>query len=340
MAIKWLDNFNHYIAGTADMRNQYWANGCYCSNSYGRTGRGLSCGYGDWVYVDFADMLGWTTTEFYMGVAIKHNGYDFGYGFGAFGYMTSSNYYHCNLYYNTNGTWQLRDSANATVQTSTVLYDIGVWTHYEWHVKMGGAGVGESTFKKNGQVILYDNTADYSYSTYTTIRGIKFGVDSTYMDDVYVDDAKFRGDIEIITIYPTSDGTYSDFTRNTGSNDYEAVDDTESDDDTTYIEGTAVGDQSTFGFDASSVSGKIEGVVLINRLKKTQGDYAEAKNLALVGGTDYYGSLAFPMSYNYLFCSSVFPTNPDTSNLWTPTTISNAEFGLEITALTTTTTTV
>ena len=348
MAIRWLEGFDHYGTSTAGREAYQKVYGTISNGTpntlYNRTGgQALSMSYSHYIYIDFLNMCNsWEPTEVWLGFACYHTTVDFGFGIVYFPYMNISATPTChgNFYFHTDGTWEIKSTSNSLVEQSTDIYNTGVWTYYEAYFKMGDAGTGHAILKMDGKEIINDNTGDYKNGSYTTIRGVKIGVDSAWVDDLYIDDSQFRGPVKVHTFFADADGTHSDFTRNTGSNDYEAVDDSVPDDDTTYVEGTATGDKSTFGITTSGLSGRVVGASVFNRARKTPGDYASIKTLVRVGGSDYLFGQEHVLSENYLGFYGIFAVNPDTSNMWTATSLDNAEFGLQITALTTTTTTV
>jgi hypothetical protein len=79
-------------------------------------------------------------------------------------------------------------------------------------------------------------------------------------------------------------------------------------------------------------------VQLSNYAKKTGTKPTGIKNLARVGGSDYLGDEEF-LATDYNYKTKLWELNPDTSNPWTKEAIDNAEFGVEVTTLSTTTTT-
>lgn len=65
-------------------------------------------------------------------------------------------------------------------------------------------------------------------------------------DDSGAKNNSFPVPSRILCLFPTGDGVSSDYTRNVGASDWEAVDEVQSDDDTTYIESSTVGHVSYF----------------------------------------------------------------------------------------------
>ena len=153
------------------------------------------------------------------------------------------------------------------------------------------------------------------------------------LDDLYIDDSDFHGDVRILTLPTTSDGTHIDFTPSAG-NRYECVDEfggSGYNSDIDYVYSNSLGAQQTFKFTTGSL-GTVHAVQLSNVTKKDNAGIVETKNLCRSNSTDYI-SAAFIPSANYTYHQNVWETDPDDSNAWTQTKLEAAEFGLQITSV-------
>ena len=266
---------------------------------------------------------------------------------------TASNYYgflQCHQPSGTSVSFALNSSYgidvsryNSSVLGSTdpgiVTYN--VWHYFEAYIKMGDGTDGAVTVKLDGNQELALTSIDNRYYPGEDIQYVSLSACNNQktmdFDDLYVHTSKFLGDIKVVTKLPDADGSYSDFTPLSGSN-YENVDETTPDDDTSYNVGAAVGDQDSFTIPTTGIDGEIAGVQLSNYVKKTGTKATGIKNLVRVGGSNYLGDEEF-LATEYAYKTTIHEDNPDTSNPWGYSELGSAEFGIEVTSLSTTTTT-
>jgi len=249
--------------------------------------------------------------------------------------------YHVKIFANSVRGFTVKDHYDTTIGTSSA----GVWPDNAWfylELKLVvSATVGEVVIRVNGVEVLNLTNQDTKYSTdyigILQLRCMSHDGDTKW-DDFYIDDAQFHGDVAVATYTPDGDGNYTDFNPSAGSN-YENVDDASPDDDSTYNEGSAKGDKDSYGITTSLPTVcVIKGVQVSNCLRKTGTLAVKTKEIARVNSTDYLGD-ELSLSTDYLYSKKIWENNPDTSNPWIPSEIDAAEFGVEVTAMSTTTTT-
>jgi hypothetical protein len=214
------------------------------------------------------------------------------------------------------------------------------WFYLEMKVVIS-ATVGEVLVRINGEVVLNLTNQNTKNGT-DYIRRVAFGAiveDLTvYFDDVYADDSKFHGDCRVAPFWPDSDG-YTDFIALGAGSHYLEVDETpQPDEDTSYNEGLAEGDKDSYGVNISGIDGSIKGVQLCTAERKTGTQTVKTKPLVKTGGGDYLGEEK-TLGTEYGINKHIWEVNPNTSNPWTPAELDAAEFGVEVTSLSTTTTT-
>ena len=129
---------------------------------------------------------------------------------------------------------------------------------------------------------------------------------------------------------PDVDGNSADFTRSIGSNDYECVDETPSNEDTDYISSNTLNHKSIFGITTGALS-TVKGIQVNNHVRVDDAGTRKIKAIARSNGADYQGTESEVITSDYLFESDIWELDPDDSGAWTQTKLEAAEFGLEIT---------
>lgn len=224
----------------------------------------------------------------------------------------------------------------------------GGWHWEEWHFSAGGAGVGYAKRYRNGRLLTsYDTGVTLTPGTDTAGFSVQLDVNycTAYVSKMYFwDDSgsdlnvgSYQGPLVTEILQPTSDdGTHADWTRSTGSNDYETVDDAlEADHGADYVASSTVGDKSLFGL--SSLSGDVSeilGVELIAQMGDDASGGVRPLNFRQTvesNGTDGngddhgVGDRIWPYFY-------MFNQDPDTAALWTESGVNAMLAGVEVTA--------
>jgi hypothetical protein len=176
------------------------------------------------------------------------------------------------------------------------------------------------------------------------IRGIR-SYKTTYYDDIWVDDAQFHGNCRIRTFYPDSDGTYSQWIRNTGSNDFEMVDERPPDGDTTYIYSVTKGHKSSFGITTGAFNEPAKGMQMIHRLRTPDTGARRVKLFVRSGAADHFAPVSKVISPSNVWYghnqlrNGLWLNDPADDNPWTQAKLEAAEFGVQLVGPTTTTST-
>ena len=138
-------------------------------------------------------------------------------------------------------------------------------------------------------------------------------------------------DVRVDARRPTAPGATTGWTPSAAPN-WSCVDDSAPNDDTDYVEATAVGLTDTYAVqDAPVAGGTIYGVQVNLSTKKTDAGSCSLAPIVRHSGTDQVGS-AFNPGTAYAFARAVYPTNPGTGAAWTESDFNAAEFGLQRTA--------
>lgn len=226
------------------------------------------------------------------------------------------------------------------VSTNNNFWEYQRWFYIELKVYIHDSA-GTVTVKVDGVTEIDESSKDTKYGN-DYISFVRYSVAydglDIYFDDLYITDGDFLGDVRVKTYMPDSDGAHSMFTPSTPGDHYAMVDETAGiDGDTTYIESATLNAKDSFGITPTIAN--VLGVQVTSVNKRSGTAKVKMKNLIRSGGSDYNSSNEEELYINYRCFSSIHETDPDDSNPWTQTKVSNAEFGVEITAITTTTTT-
>jgi len=168
-------------------------------------------------------------------------------------------------------------------------------------------------------------------------HGTSGGATPTY-DDLYICDGTggtnndFLGDCRVDTLYPTSDGNYSQFTPSTGSSHFALVDET-TPNTTDYNDGATVGDRDSYGMGnlAALTSQTVYGVQVNAAIVKDDAGAKSAATFVRSSATDGDGA-GVALGTSQAYVSQVFETNPNGSVAWTETTVNAMEAGVKVTA--------
>ena len=216
--------------------------------------------------------------------------------------------------------------------TANNLFSDNKWFYLEAKVTIS-ATVGVVEIRINESQILNltsQNTKNGSdYIRKIRFQGMYHDID-IYYDDLYIDDSQFHGDCQVKAFNPDADGNSADFTRSTGSNDYECVDEVASNEDTDYIFSETLNHKSIFGITTGALN-TIKGIQLNNHCRLEATGTRKITPIVRSGGTDYSGIETDVIPDSYKFESEVWELDPGDSNPWTQVKLEAAEFGLEIT---------
>ena len=254
----------------------------------------------------------------------------------------------CTLSVGTTGTLRLHTGTlgGAVVAESGVVLTAGSYFHVEARFTIGDSGACE--VRVNGATVLDVSGVDTQGSANAGAEQFTLGkiispqavvldiADWFWWDASEPVDDDFLGDMQGITLIPAADDTPSDWTRNTGANDYEAIDDVTPDDDTTYVEAAAASDVSVYGLTDLPAS-VTDVIALISRplLRKT--DAGAGSAMVSVISTEASPETQSDgadraLNETYIYYSDLHTVDPATGVRWTPAAVNAAKLRLERTA--------
>ncbi len=235
------------------------------------------------------------------------------------------------------GTIRLYRGSSTLLASSTLSLNIGVWNYIEIKLTIADSGgLFEARVNETAWVTYTGDTK--SSSTLATANKISLygrGNDIAF-DDVYICDTTgsanndYLGDCRVDTILPNGVGNYTDFAALGSVTNWENVDETSIDSDTSYNYSNTVGAKDTFAFtNVPSITGTIFGVQANIAAKKDDAGSRVVRAVTRIGGADYE-SANLPLPSDYVFSRTLWQQNPAISAAWTEAAINGAEFGYKI----------
>jgi hypothetical protein len=236
----------------------------------------------------------------------------------------------------TDGKLYAMEGLNEVASSTVGMQNNGQWYYWEVKVLLKSTAVGSVAFQLDGVAAGSTGsiqTIDAGTSC-TIVQFQAFGTDSKF-DDIYVGDTSgafdFLGDVTIETIFPNADNGTPDFTRSAGANNYENVDETNPDADTTYNESNTSAHRDTFDFPAISAlsADTVHAAAVTIMAKKVDPTSTDLKAVTISGATTDVGTALGVGSSGYASFQYVWEQDPNVTAAWTKTTIEAAKFGYE-----------
>ena len=238
----------------------------------------------------------------------------------------------------------LNGISGATQATGTTPIRGLTWYHIQIKVTINNT-TGSVHVKLNGQDEIHTGggpvtSLDTQVSANATANKIALVAHQEwYFDDLWIcntttntpgppnDD--FLGDIKVETLFANGVGNSSQWTPLAGSN-YENVDETATDDDTSYVFSSTPTNVDTYTFaNLAQIDAGIKGVAVNLQHRKTTAGSKTIRPIVRHSGTDYAGTTV-PVFDDYASNTQIYQANPGTSATWTTGDVDAAEFGAEL----------
>ena len=220
----------------------------------------------------------------------------------------------------------------------------GAFSRVEWHLLIGETGLFE--IKINGNTTLSWEGDTDPLST-GNIRYLCLGhqdsgnfYHTTYYDDIAINDTtgtvnnSWVGKGSILLLKPKADGHYSQFTANSGSDNFNRVNQIPHDGDTTYVESDTPEEIDTYeleeliadkGIDPDSIVKAIQ-ICFTGRYEESDAHLAP---MLRSGVSDLEGNKVTLAGSYYRAFQQIFSINPFTSNPWIITDVDSLEAGVK-----------
>lgn len=230
-------------------------------------------------------------------------------------------------------------SSGTLLATSSNSLPILTWNYIEVKLTIADSGgnfevrVNESTW------INFTGDTKQSSTLATAVRLQVWGRSSdNAIDDLYVCDStgsinnSFLGDVRVDTVRPIGVGNYSEFSKQGSASNWDNLDDTTIDSDSTYNYSNTVGQRDTLDCgNLPAITGSIFGVQVNMSARKDDAGGRTLRSLTRVSSTDYEGA-SQNVGTDYRVYRQVIEQNPNTTAAWTESEINTAEFGYKVQA--------
>jgi len=222
----------------------------------------------------------------------------------------------------------------------------GSWQHIQVRLLIGTGTSGHITVKADGTTLLDVATNTGSTNIGKAVWSGNNSGGRRFANLVILDASGSIGNslpagrLKVRPIYPTADGTYTDWAPDSGGNLYSRINEKPANDDTSYVFDQTVGHKFSCTMDHIPTSGIAHILGLIVTAVQKEDDAGGKTDQLLVrsGTTDHYNGADIPTVTGYGSTTKdgvpamILITDPDTGVEWTPTGINAIECGAKITA--------
>lgn len=243
---------------------------------------------------------------------------------------------------NVGGTLSVIRGNGNTLGTTSLVLAANTWYYIELQFTINGS-TGSYILKVNGNVVssgsgLNTQSTGNAYAS-TLFFGSMFNngyQNGVTIDDLYVCDANginntgFLGDVKVETVMANAVGSNTNFVRFGAGNNYQCINDSNADDDATFVEASGVNTLDTYKF--ASLSGTpdtIFGVQANLVARKTDAGSRSGCAATWISSTEYDGS-GISFTDSYINNTFIWETAPNGTGFWSASTFNAAEFGVKI----------
>lgn len=331
MALLFIDGFDHYVSAEIARK---WStnNNCSISSSGRRVGSKALSGSGS-NYVE--KTLPSAINTIVVGFAYNCTNFEtaeilsFTVGGSAQVTLTINSNGSISVYRGLSSDTLLGTSASGIVTASS-------WPYIEFKVFINDS-TGTYEVKINESTVLSGTGADTKQQASSGADTIKLMPGSTsfsgIVDDLYIDDANFKGDCRIDTLMPSGAGATTQWTPSAGSNFQNVDDPGDMDDDTTYNSEATAGEIDVFVVpDIEATGGTIHTVAVNAAVYKDDSGARTLKGVIREGSTNYSTSVTHDVQGTYKVGQFLHDTQPDGGGAWDEGNLNAAEFGVEMDA--------
>lgn len=247
---------------------------------------------------------------------------------------------------NTDGTLSI--TRNGTVLGTTSISVTGsTWYHVEMkatiHPSAGAAQLWVNGVSRIGPLTGINTRTSANSTANTWVLGTPATSTSVDYDDIIFYDGQTTdaygntavvgpiGDRGVLARALASDGTYAQFTPNSGTAHYSRLTETSPDGDTTYNEDATVGHRDSFN--PATLPVTVTAVVakaIVGYARKTDVGSRQAGFSWRIGSTDYDHPTAIDLTDSYLYHLRFADADPSTAAAWGLTNAGASQVGVKV----------
>ena len=232
---------------------------------------------------------------------------------------------------NSGGNLAAYDSDLTLLATGTTVLAANTQYRLDISVGTGAAGAwevliaGVAEISGTGNLLATSNTRIFiGKATNRNGNTVDF-----FYDDVWVDNAAYKGAHVVVALHPNADGSTQQWTGGTGASDWQEVDET-SPDSADYVQSVNQNDVALFNLQDSATStafsGTIHSVLALTRVRENVAG-TSLYNLRLRSGTTNSDNSTLDPGTTAVTNGRYVDTDPDTSAAWTTDGIAAVEIG-------------
>jgi hypothetical protein len=225
--------------------------------------------------------------------------------------------------------------------TSGLGLSAGAWYYMEFKVLCANSPGGTYELRVGGVDVASDSGLDTQAGSnaYHDRFRLSNSASSAYtasFDDFYCLDGSgatnndFLGNMRVIAIRPDADTAANAWTRSSGAENYDLVNEDICDDDTGYVESAVSTTTDLYDYDAvASIADNIKGIQINTVCRETDANSFSLVTVSKLGATQSNGAAAAIGTTNYITKTRLMETDP-AGNAWTITNIDAAQFGIKV----------
>lgn len=232
-----------------------------------------------------------------------------------------------------------RDTTSLGVSAAAV-FTAGAFAHLDCKITINDS-TGSVLVKSGGVTHLNLTSQDTKNTANAYVTSVRIGGDGTdtvSVDDFYILDTTGSapqndqlGDCRVSVSSPSAEGTYSQFTPLSGTDNSAMVDDATPDADSTYNSSGSVGVRDSYGMTPMTDIGgaTIYGVQANVIARKDSTGTRKVRAFARPVSTNHFG-ISQALTTGYVAYREIWQTNPETTLEWAESEVNNTQFGYEV----------
>lgn len=250
----------------------------------------------------------------------------------------------CHITLGFDGSRKPQITRNGTqIGVASTPFNMSTWYYWEFYIVISDSiSSGHGTLKIDGATSISlsaaTDTRNGGNASADRFFIVFSGSNNHLIDDLvvsYMDvttTPTFLGDNRVITLYPSGDGNYSQFTGSDGNsvNNSLLVDEAQTN-DADYVQSSTASDRDSYAFDNLPITpSAIRAVQISPTVLKDDAGSRTGKSFFRISGTDYDQASAFSPATSASVPVNLLELSPATSSVWTKSEIDGMEAGIKV----------